>query len=118
MDRTDKRAWTTTEIKYLRQHRQDGAAAIAAVLDRTEQAVRRQASREGISWIVRPGELCPFCGCHQVRDGSSAAKHGMCIPCWNKRLAELRREAEAEARTNRIREAAKKAAQRAGKDYE
>lgn len=116
MDRTDKRAWTTTEIKYLRQHRQDGAEAIAIILGRTESAVRRQASREGISWKVKGGELCPFCGTHYVREGTSAAKHGMCIACWNIRLAELRREAEAEARTNRLREAAKKAAQRAGKN--
>lgn len=85
---------------------------IGLVLGRTENAVRQQAYLQGISWKTRPGELCPFCGEHEVRAGTSAATHGMCIPCWNRRLADLRREAEVEARTNRLREAAKKAAQR------
>lgn len=106
------RNWTTWEIRYIRQHRSEGAAAIAAVLSRSEQAVRKMAAREGISWRVKAGEVCPFCGNHEVRQGTSAAQHGMCISCWNRHLADLRREAEAEARTNRLREAAKKAAQR------
>lgn len=106
------RSWTTYEVKYLRQHRSEGAATIAAILGRTELAVRKQAAREGISWRVKAGEVCPFCGNHEVRAGTSAAQHGMCISCWNRHLADLRREAEAEARTNRLREAAKKAAQR------
>lgn len=115
--KTKKRNWTTTEIRYIRQHRSEGAEAIAFVLGRTERAVRQVAYLNGISWKVKPGEVCPVCGQHEIREGTSAANHGMCIPCWNMKLAALHREAEAEERTNRLREAAKKAHQRShGRD--
>lgn len=113
MENKKIRSWTTYEIRYIREHRSYGPAAIAEVLGRTEQAVRKQASRQGISWRVSSDALCPICGRYMVHNDTVAAKHGMCIPCWNKRVADIKREQEAEQRTERLREAARKAAQRA-----
>ena len=41
--------WTTREIKYLEDHAEDGAEAIAEALGRSVQSVKAQAKRFGLS---------------------------------------------------------------------
>jgi hypothetical protein len=45
----DGRPWTSLEIRYMREHRADGAAAIAEALDRSKGAVQQAAHRARIS---------------------------------------------------------------------
>lgn len=106
--------WTTRELAYLRRHRADGADAIASTLGRSQKSVRRMAERAGVSLRVRPGELCPRCGLNRVREGTVAARHGVCVACWTRHLAELREERRDEDRAETAYEHAKKGAQRGG----
>lgn len=72
------------------------------------------AERAGVSLRVRPGELCPRCGLNRVREGTVAARHGVCVACWTRHLAELREERRDEDRAETAYEHAKKGAQRGG----
>ncbi len=98
-------------MRYLRQHRADGAFAIGEALGRSPKAVRRMAERVGVSLRVRPADPCPVCGRNPVREGTVAARHGMCVACWTRHLSELRRERADEERAQADYEAAKKRAQ-------
>lgn len=80
---------------------------------RTKKAITRAAERIGVSLRVRPGDICPVCNVNPVREGTNAARHGMCVPCWNLHLAALRREQAAIERTHRLYEAEKKRSMRA-----
>ena len=51
-----KRAWTTTELKRLRENRELGAVAIAELLGRSVWSVKGAAYRQGIS-LRRPGDV-------------------------------------------------------------
>ena len=108
--------WTTRELAYLRRHRADGADAIASALGRSQKSVRRMAERAGVSLRVRPGELCPRCGLNRVREGTVAARRGVCVACWPRHLAELREERRDEDRAETAYEHAKKGAQRGWRD--
>ena len=52
-----------------------------------------------------------MCGEHIVREGTAAAKQGMCQVCWERRKANAMRERAAEQRAKADYEAAKKLAQ-------
>lgn len=104
-------SWTSDEVRYLQRHRADGSDLIAHVLGRTPRAVQQQAHRLGVSLRIRPGETCPMCGEHIVREGTAAAKQGMCQVCWERRKADAMRERVAEQRAKADYEAAKKLAQ-------
>lgn len=107
------RYWSTAEIRYLRQHRLEGAEAIAAALNRTPASVRIAASKHKISLFkVEPGDLCPRCAAHTVTAGTAAARQGLCIVCYEREKAALRRQAAAEEDAHREYEQAKKEAQR------
>ena len=107
------RYWSTAEIRYLRQHRLEGADAIAAALSRTPASVRIAAHRHKISLFkVAPGDLCPRCAARTVTAGTAAARQGLCIVCYEREKAALRRQAAAEEAAHREYEQAKKEAQR------
>lgn len=107
------RRWTTHEITYLRQHRSEGSEAIANALSRTSASVKLMASRLGVSLGRRgPGEVCPICQTYTIALNSAAAKHGMCVCCYERRKADIRRQAEAEKRCKKLYEKEKKRAQR------
>ena len=95
----------------MQRHRADGSDLIAHVLGRTTGAVQQQAHRLGVSLRIKPGETCPMCGEHIVREGTAAAKQGMCQVCWERRKADAMRERVAEQRAKADYEAAKKLAQ-------
>lgn len=90
--------WTTAEIKYLDEHRCDGAASIAANLDRSVISVQVQASRYGIP--LTPVYQCPKCGGQSVRPLNPAT--GWCLNCTKEarrdRISEQVRAMEEEAR--------------------
>jgi len=52
--RAGAKPWTTRDLLYLREHREDGAGAIAEVLGRSVGSVRAQANRWRIS-LRKPG---------------------------------------------------------------
>lgn len=112
-ERSD-RPWSDEEERWLRRHRNDGRAAVADALGRTEEAVRAKARRLGIEVPARPilGELCPICGYRHTTSGTEAARAGMCVTCWarhKREVYEARRDELAEARAY---DAAKKRARR------
>lgn len=84
--------WTTREIKYLEDHAEDGAEAIAEALGRSVQSVKAQAKRFGLS--LRRAWQCPKCGMHVHTPLSP--KTGWCQSCTlehrNERIAEQVRE--------------------------
>lgn len=90
--------WTTREIKYLEDHADDGAAAIAERLGRSVQSVKAQAKRFGLS--LRRAWRCPKCG-RRVHTPLSP-KTGWCQSCTlerrNERIAEQVRELQEEVR--------------------
>ena len=90
--------WTTEEIRYLDEHRADGAMAIAEHLGRTVISVKVQASRYGIP--LTPRWRCPKCGM-QVRKPLNPAT-GWCANCTKEarrsRIAEDVRSMEEEVR--------------------
>lgn len=107
------RYWSTAEIRYVRQHKSEGAKAIALALDRTEASVSAMATRHKIALgNVKPGDLCPRCAAHAVTAGTAAARQGLCIACYEREKAALRRQVAAEEDAHRKYEQAKKEAQR------
>lgn len=81
--------WTTDEIRYLEDHAQEGAAAVAAALGRSTESVKQQAKQYGIS--LRRRWHCPKCG-HWTRKPLNG-KTGWCAPCTKaKRRSELEQE--------------------------
>lgn len=117
----DRRPWTTGELEVIRKFRAEGVDAIWEMLrdprtgrpTRSKFAIQKAASRIGVSLRVRPGDICPLCGVNPIREGTNAARHDMCVPCWNVHLAELKREQAAMERTQRLYEAEKKRLKRA-----
>lgn len=113
--------WTTGELDVIRKFRAEGVDAIYEMMrdphtgrpTRTRKAIARAAERIGVSLAIRPGDTCPVCGVNPIRDGTNAARHDMCVPCWNLHLAELKREQAAMERTHRVYEAEKKRLKRA-----
>lgn len=69
--------WTTGDVRYLREHAEDGADAIAEALGRSANSVKLQASRCGIS--LRRFWRCPRCGARSSRPLSKAT--GWCYAC-------------------------------------
>ena len=118
---TDRRPWTTGELEVIRKFRAEGVDAIYEMMrdpktgrpTRSKGAIKLAAHRIGVSLRVRPGDICPVCNVNPVREGTNAARHGMCVPCWNLHLAALRREQAAIERTHRLYEAEKKRSMRA-----
>lgn len=105
--------WSTSELRYLRQHRAEGSRAIAAALGRSQKAVKNMAERHKIKLGRRgPGELCPRCATYRLALGTEAARQGLCVVCHEREKAALRRQAAAEDCARREYEQAKKAAQR------
>lgn len=100
--------WYTAEIKYLEEHANEGAEAIAKALKRSVRSVEHQASQYGIS--LRKTWQCPKCGQLTARPLSS--KTGWCSNCTKEqnieRLAsevrQLEEEVEREKRNNRERQ--------------
>jgi hypothetical protein len=108
------RPWTTEEERYLARHRTDGADLLAHVLGRSVRAVRVKASRLGVSLAARPGEVCPMCGCYEIREHTEAARHGLCPVCWERRKAKAMEERRATRAAQQGYERAKKRAQSRG----
>lgn len=90
--------WTTKQIKYLEEHADEGAEAIAEALGCSPHAVEHKASRYGLS--LRKAWRCPKCGM-QVRSPLSP-KTGWCALCTlehrNEEIAAEVRELEEEVR--------------------
>lgn len=90
--------WTTREIKYLEDHAEDGAEAIAEALGRSVQSVKAQAKRFGLS--LQRAWQCPKCGMHVHTPLSP--KTGWCQSCTlehrNEHIAEQVRELQEEVR--------------------
>lgn len=111
--------WTTREIKYLEDHADDGAEAVASALGRSVQSVKAQAKRYGLS--LRRAWQCPKCGMRVHTPLSS--KTGWCVSCTrelrNERIAEevreLQEEVRREERVNRERQRLYSAKHRAKK---
>lgn len=105
--------WTWREVDYLRMHRTDGAELIAHALGRTVPSVKAKAHVLGVSLMYLPGDTCPVCGEFPMREGTSAAKHNMCVSCWEKRKAaatrELAREDDARREYDRERQRRRRA---------
>ena len=111
--------WTTRKIKYLEEHAEEGAEAIAEALGCSPHAVEVQASRYGLS--LRKAWRCPKCGM-AVRKPLSP-KTGWCASCTkelrNESIAEevreLQEEVRREERINRERQRLYSAKHRAKK---
>lgn len=99
--------WRCSEERYLTQHRTMGADLIAYALGRSVGSVKSKAHRLGISLTQVPGETCPICGERDTMPNTEAAKHGMCLVCWERRKAEVMRDKAAEERAKREYDAAK-----------
>lgn len=112
----EHKRWTEYEKKLLMRFRTEGADAISPLLGRSPKAVRRMASKMHVSLRLMPGDMCPICGKFRIRAHTAAARHGMCQACWTKELARLRDDAAEQRRADRLYQAAKKRAQRAGGD--
>lgn len=79
------RRWTDEEDRYILRHRTDGAEKLAAALDRTPGSVKVHASRDlHVSLAARPGDVCPRCATYEIREGTDAARHGLCPVCWER----------------------------------
>lgn len=83
--------WTTREIRYLEDHAEEGADAIATALGRSTESVRQQAKQYGIS--LRKKWHCPKCGHWSFKPLSG--KTGWRAPCTK---AERRHQLEQEVR--------------------
>ncbi|WP_302152571.1 hypothetical protein [uncultured Enorma sp.] len=90
--------WTTYKLRYLEEHANEGAEAIAEALGCSRTAVEVQASRYGIS--LRKRWRCPRCGMVTFRPLSTVT--GWCANCTKEarrdRIAEEVREMEEEVR--------------------
>ncbi len=108
-----RRPWSTSELRYLRQHRGEGAKAIALALGRTEHAVYHMANKHKIRLRGgEPGGICPRCATYRVALHSEAGRFGLCVACYEKEKSAARRQAAAEEDAHREYEREKKAAQR------
>lgn len=83
--------WTTAEIRFLEEHANEGAWAIAGALNRSVESVQWQASQYGISLRIK--WYCPNCG-HWVRKPLNS-RTGWCATCTK---AERRHQLEREVR--------------------
>lgn len=101
------RKWTDEEKRYLVTYKTDGAERIAAALGRSVISVRVMACRMHVSLVEVDGDLCPRCGAHRVRKGTSAARHGLCPVCWELEKTEAIRERRALQRAKQKYDAAK-----------
>lgn len=108
------RPWSDEEERWLRRHRADGRAAVAAAMGRSEEAVRAKARRLGIAVPASPviGELCPVCGYRRTTAGTEAARAGMCVTCWARHKREVYEARRDELAEERAYDAAKKRARR------
>lgn len=106
-NRRPQRPWTNREVRYLSQHRTDGAELVAHALHRTVPSVKAKAHQMGVSLRYSEGDICPLCGVHTIRRGTNAASHRMCPTCWEQRKADAMRERAAEERARRDYDAAK-----------
>lgn len=111
-----RRPWTDEERRYLVSHKTDGAELVAVALGRSPKSVRRMAERMGVSLAVRPGDVCPVCGVYDIRPGTSAAQHGMCVVCWERKRARAMQERAAFQDARRDYERQKHAARKARRD--
>ena len=112
------RPWSREEVAYLRDHRRDGSAAIAAKLGRSQQAVKNKASELGLSLLPAAhdrGELCPACAMREVDRSTVAGRNGLCKVCYTYRQTERARQRAAEIRAQRDYDAARKDLERARK---
>lgn len=105
------KAWTSDEVRYLRQHRGQGARLLAHALGRTAKSVERKAESLGVSLRRTHGELCPRCGCYEVVPGTRAGASGLCPTCYRRELTKALEERNAQRRAMREYEAAKKRGQ-------
>lgn len=102
------RQWSTHELMYLEEHAGEGAKAIAKALGRSEDSVKWQAQRCGLS--LRKRSQCPNCGRWTFRPLNRI--NGWCIECTKELhmcdLAEqanaMREEAIREKRNNQERQ--------------
>lgn len=94
------RAWTDSELRYLRSHADDGAPMVALALGRTARAVRAKAARLGVALAGRweQGDVCPMCGHRMVRSMVGYRQGGVCDACWARVRAEALRERTREER--------------------
>lgn len=69
--------WTTREIRYLEEHANEGAKAIAEALNRSVESVKWQAGQYGIS--LRERWYCSRCGNWTFKPLNS--KTGWCSAC-------------------------------------
>ena len=102
------RPWTVSELRYLDENAQDGAAEIAKALGRSVSSVKVQASRRGLSLAV--SWICPRCGM-RARAAPNAAT-GWCCACTKaarrrieREVAELEEQVAREEDENRRRQA-------------
>ena len=79
-----QRAWTREEEEYLRKYRANGSSRIGAALNRSPRSVIRKAQRMGVSLKIKDGDVCPTCGCHDVRLHTRAGQYGVCPVCWER----------------------------------
>lgn len=83
--------WTMREIRYLDEHANEGAEAIAEALGRTYSSVVQQAHSRGVS--LKRRWICPRCGA-TVRNPLNA-QTGWCVLCTKEEhVKHLREEAE------------------------
>lgn len=102
------RQWTSRELRYLDRHAGDGAKEIAEALGRSQESVKAQAKRMGVSLKYR--RVCPKCG--QLTAKRLNPRTGWCQCCTKEaRARELAQESVAyeeeaarEERANRERQ--------------
>lgn len=83
----------------MRRYQSEGVEVVYEMLrdrdgnpTRSIDAIKCKASECGISLAQRKSDTCPVCGSHPIRDGTVAARHGMCVTCWTRHLADVKRE--------------------------
>lgn len=102
--------WTVKDIRYLEEHAQDGAEAVASSLGRSVESVRQQAKNYGIS--LRKRWLCPNCGREVFRPLN--VKTGWCSVCtkaakrveYEQQMAKMLEEVARDKEEDRKRQAA------------
>lgn len=95
------RRWTEGELETLYDHRREGAKAIAGLIERTPDAIRKKASELGISLDAKGYTVpivCPHCGCYEVKPHTAAGAHGICEVCHLRNLRDAEREKAATIR--------------------
>lgn len=104
--------WRDWEVRYLKQHREDGAASIADALGRTEASVWSKARALRVDLTFKPLEVCVLCGTYPVRPSTAAGRAGVCLVCYKKRKRSDLSEAAACQALDREYDAAKHVAAR------